>query len=160
MSKIPDAAAHPQGYVQASPPTTSGGESHATSPDRPMLHTIRQRRFVPEAYDGEPANAPHAAIITVDLGGERMRCVVRKVVDEDTAILEITGVPMSRNHSHKQGEFVGARRQRGMHGGDEWKAVNERIVNEIEQRRLAEERQARLEAKNQAATSVKRRGRK
>lgn len=132
--------------------------STTITPDRPPLGHIQQRRFVPTAHDGEVAEAPHAAIVTVDLGGERMRCVVRKTIDEDTVILEITGVPMSRNHSHKQGDFVGARRQRGLHGGDEWKAVNERIVNEIEQRRLAEERQARLEAKTQAP--AKRRGRR
>ncbi|HXZ02289.1 MAG TPA: hypothetical protein VEI03_20005 [Stellaceae bacterium] len=153
MPKIPDAVSDPRGYAQ----------SQAQAPDRPPLHHIQQRRFVPAAHGGEPREAPHAAIVTVDLGGERMRCIVRKVLDEDTVILEITGVPMSRNHGHKQGDFVGARRQRGLHGGDEWKAVNERIINEIERRRLAEERQARLEAKSQAAAKrppARRRGEK
>ncbi|MGO8916221.1 MAG: hypothetical protein ACLQJR_09965 [Stellaceae bacterium] len=148
MAKTPDAVAQPLDYVR----------SQAQAADRPPLQHIRQQRFVPQAFAGEPPDAPHNAVITVDLGGERMRCIVRKAVDEDTVILEITGVPMARNHTHKQGDFVGARRQRGLHGGDEWKAVNERVVNEIEQRGLVEERQARLEAKSPAAKPVTRRG--
>jgi len=148
MVKAPDAVSSPLDYVR----------SQAQAVDRPPLQHIRPQRFVPQAFAGEAADAPHNAVITVDLGGERMRCVVRKTVDDDTVILEITGAPMSRNHTHKQGDFVGARRQRAMHGGDEWTAVNERIVNEIERRRLADERQARLEAKSQPAKPAKRPG--
>lgn len=148
MAKLPDAAAGPPDY----------GRLQAQAADRPALQHLKTRRFVPQAFAGEATEAPPDAVITVDLGGERMRCVVRKAVDDDTVILEITGVPMSRNHAHKQGDFVGARRQRGLHGGDEWRAVNERIVNEIEQRRLAAERQGRLEAKSQGAKPAKHRG--
>jgi hypothetical protein len=148
MAKLPDAASGPLDYVRS--------QAHAV--DRPPLQHLKTRRFMPQAFAGEAVEAPPDAVITVDLGGERMRCVVRKAVDDDTVILEITGVPMSRNHAHKQGDFVGARRQRGIHGGDDWSAVNERIVNEIEQRRLAAERQGRLEAKNQAAKPAKHRG--
>lgn len=135
MAKTPDAVADPRGYVQ----------SQATSPDRPSLHLIQQRRFTPVEWDGDLKDAPPGGAITVDLGGEVMRCPVRRVIDADTALLELTGVPMSRNHSFKQGDFVGARRQHAMSGRDEWKAVDPRIVSEIETRKLAEARQARLD---------------
>lgn len=126
-------------------PTPAAPGSHgAGAPDRPALHLLQQRRFVPVEWDGELKDAPARGVVTVDLGGEVIRCPVRRVVDEDTVLLELTGVPMSRNHAFKQGDFVGARRRRGLNGRDEWKAVDPRIVSEIETRKLAEERQARL----------------
>lgn len=145
MAKTPDAVSDPRGYAQ----------SQAGTPDRPPLHLIPQRRFVPVEWEGDLKEAPPGSVITVDLGGEVIRCPVRRVLDEDTVLLELTGVPMSRNHNFKQGDFVGARRQRALSGRDEWKAVDPRIVNEIETRRLGEERRARAEAQ---PPSPKRRG--
>jgi hypothetical protein len=142
MPKMDDAVPHPRGQV----PARSAPASHSTgAPDRPGLHLIQQRRFVPVEWDGDLKDAPARGVVTVDLGGEVMRCTVRRVVDQDTVLLELTGVPMSRNHGFKQGDFVGARRRRALNGRDDWKAVDPRIVSEVETRKLAEERQARLE---------------
>jgi hypothetical protein len=124
--------------------------------DRLPLQLVPQRRFAPIEWAGDVKEAPPGGAITVDLGGEVMRCPVRRVIDEDAVLLELTGVPMSRNHPFKPGEFLGARRHRGIGGRDEWKAVDPRIVSEIETRKLAEERRARSEAK--PAAPAKRRG--
>jgi hypothetical protein len=104
--------------------------------DRPNLDTIAQRRFVPSEHQGAGEGTPHGSVLTVDLGGERMRATVRKVLDPDTVIVEITGVPFTRNHGYKQGDMVGCRRESGLLG-EVWRAVNDRAGKDAARRQPA-----------------------
>lgn len=148
MSKIPDAVGDPRGYVV----------SQAGVPDRPPLHVIGQRRFVPDAHDGDTASAPAAAMLAVDLGGERVRAVVRLVVDPDLAVIEVTGIPFTRNHAFRQGDFVPVARRKAMLG-EVWEATGRSAVDRKEFDRLVEARRQRLEHEK-PATAKRRRGEK
>ena len=140
MAKTPDAVTDPRGYVAA----------QRQSLDRPPLHLIEQRRFAPVEHEGEAETASHASILTVDLGGERMRCLTRLVVDEDTAVVEITGVCMSKNHPFRRGDFVAAKRERDMGGREEWRATSRNAVDDTQYAALAEKRRQRLEVQKPA----------
>jgi len=140
MAKTPDAASDPCGYVR----------SQQQAVDRAPLHLIQQRLFVPVEHGGDLEEAPHASILTVDLGSERMRCLTRLVVDDNTVVVEITGVCMSKNHSFRQGDFVAAKRHRHMGGSDEWQATSRNAVDEAQYAALAEKRRQRLEAQKPA----------
>jgi hypothetical protein len=136
MAKTPDAAAIPPGHARA----------------------LQQRRFMPLEHDGGMEDAPHAAKLTVDLGGEAMRCLVRLVVDEDTVVVEVTGVCMSKNHAFRQGDFAAAKRCRHMGGHDQWAVASRNAVDEAQYAALAEKRRQRLEAEQQRpAKSMRRR---
>lgn len=148
MAKTPDAVTSPQGYVAR----------QRQGVDRPPLHVVQPWRFVPAEHEGNMDDAPPAAKLTVDLGGESMRCLVRLVVDEDTAVVEITGVCMSKNHPFRLGDFVAVKRGRHMGGHDEWRATSRNAVDEAQYAALAERRRLRLEAEQQArARSTRRR---
>lgn len=91
--------------------------------DRPNLHAIQQKKFVPEAFEGQFESFPDTpprSIITVDLGGERLRVLVRKVTDDDHVKVEVVSMPFSKNHSIKHGDVVAAIRVKGLNGRDEW----------------------------------------
>ena len=150
MAKTPDAVANPQGYVQA----------QRQGVDRPLLHVIPKPRFVPVEHEGDGSDAVPASKLTVDLGGEAMRCLVRLVVDDDTVVVEITGVCMAKNHGFRQGDFVAARRGRHMGGHDEWKATSRNAIDEAQYAALAEKRRLRLDAQEpaQAKKTARRRG--
>ena len=136
MAKTSDAAANARGYAQA----------QRQSIDRPALQAIVQRRFVPAEHDGDITDAPHAAKLTVDLGGEAMRCLVRLVIDEDTVIVEITGICMAKSHAFKQGDFVAANRRRDLSGRDRWVATARSAADAAQHAALAEKRRLRLDA--------------
>ena len=146
MAKTPDAVANPAGYVQ----------SQRQGADQPPLHHIQPQHFVPIEYEGSMEDAPHNARLTVDLGGEKMRTLVRHVEDENSVVVEIIGVCMSRNHPFKQGDFVRAERWRHMSGRDEWRAGREAVVP-AQLEMLQEKRRARLEAEEAQARGKKRR---
>lgn len=150
MAKIADAASNPAGYVRSQ---SQGG-------DRAPPHLIRKRRFVPVEHEGEMEDAPPAAKLTVDLGGEAMRCLVRLVVDEDTVVVEVTGIAMSKNHAFRRGDFAAAKRGRHMGGHDEWTATSRNAIDEAQYAALAEQRRQRLEAQEQvqAKKTGRRRG--
>lgn len=145
MSKVPDAAGDPRAYVA----------SQAGIPDRPPLHLIQKRRFVPEAHDGDAAAAPAAAMLAVDLGGERLRAVVRRVVDPDLVVVEVTSIPFTRNHAFRQGDFVPVARNKAMLG-EVWEATARSAINPKEIDRLVEERKKRLESAKPAAPKRRR----
>lgn len=63
--------------------------------------------------------------LIVELPGERMRCVVDKVIDRDRVIVEIASVPMAKSHTYRKGDMTGARRRRE-HGLDRWEAIDDR----------------------------------
>lgn len=136
MAKTPETAANARGPAQA----------QRQSIDRPARQAIVQRRFVPAGHDGDMADAPHAAKLTVDLGGEAMRCLVRLVIDEDTVVVEITGVCMAKSHALKQGDFVAASRRRDLSGRDQWVAAARSAADAAQYAALAEKRRLRLEA--------------
>lgn len=146
MAKTPDAVADPRGYQQ------SQGAGGATSDAglRTHLRVHGARRFVPEEHEGEPGDAPVASWLTVDLGGEAMRCLTRLVVDDDTVVIEVTGVCFTKNHPFRQHDFVAVKRARHMSGRDEWRATSRNAVDEAQYAMLFEKRRQRLMALAQA----------
>lgn len=63
--------------------------------------------------------------LTVTFPGEVMRCRVDRVVDQDRAIVEIVGTPMSKSHQYRMGDKPGVRR-RTAYGKDIWEALDDR----------------------------------
>jgi hypothetical protein len=59
-----------------------------------------------------PAAGSH---LIVALPGESLRCTVRRVVDPDTAIVELPQ-PLTRNHTYRRGDIVACERTSGMLG--------------------------------------------
>jgi hypothetical protein len=149
MAKTSDTLANPTGDVRL----------QRGAPDRTPLNLAGKARFVPVQHEGSMEDAPHAAKLTVDLGGEAMRCLVRLVVDENTVVVEITGVCMSKNHPFRQGDFVAANRARHMGGHDTWNATSRNAVDEAQYATLAEKRRQRLEVEQQAQAKATRRRR-
>jgi hypothetical protein len=154
MAKAADAQFDAQDYVRQQ---TGAGRADAALATH--LRARLRTRFVPVEHDGSMEDAPHQAKLTVDLGGEQMRCLVRLVIDEDTVVVEITGVCMSKNHSFRQGDFVAAKRGRHMGGHDEWQATSRNAVDEAQYQALGEKRRLRLEAEQQPQTKTTRRRR-
>ncbi len=64
--------------------------------------------------------------LNIQLPQELIRSVVQRVIDDDTVIVALTvNTPIAKTHSYKRGDFVPAKRQRGMLG-EVWAAVDER----------------------------------
>ena len=59
------------------------------------------------------------------LPGETMRCQVERVIDVDSVIVEISGMPMSKSHFFRKGDKSGVRR-RVENGRDVWEAMDDR----------------------------------
>jgi hypothetical protein len=154
MSKIPDAVADPRGYMQ------SQGLPGAMADGGLRAHMLAhpKGRHVPIEHEGDHRDAPPGALLSVDLGGERMRAVVRLVVDPDLVVIEVTGTPFTRNHAFRQGDFVPVARRQAMLG-EAWEATVRSAVDQKEIDRLAEERRKRLEREKTAAPK-RRRGEK
>lgn len=85
-----------------------------TARTRPVLPPI-PRGFMP-AVGGD---------LTVQFPGERMRCQVERIIDDDRVIIAITSVPMSKTHQYRMGDKTGARR-RTEYGRDVWEALDDR----------------------------------
>jgi hypothetical protein len=147
MSKVPDAVGDPWGYVM----------SQSGAIDRPPRPLVARKRFVPEEYDGDAPSAPASAMLSVDLGGERMRVVVRMVVDPDLVVIEVTGIPFTRNHTFRQGDFVPVARKPALLG-EVWEAAARSAVDQTELARLAEERRKRLDSEKPPLATRRRRG--
>ena len=65
------------------------------------------------------------ADLTVVLPGETLRAKVRRVVNPDTVVVELTSAPMTRSHTYRKGDIVACQRDRGL-GGEIWVAVEQR----------------------------------
>jgi hypothetical protein len=63
--------------------------------------------------------------LVVHLPGEIMRCRVERVVDANSVIVEIDGVPLAKSHHFRKGDKTGARRRR-QDGMDVWEALEDR----------------------------------
>lgn len=48
--------------------------------------------------------------LTIDLPGERTRALVKRVVDTDTVIVELTSQPMSKTHQYRVRDLIPVRR--------------------------------------------------
>jgi hypothetical protein len=127
-----------------------------STPDRPLI--IPSSKFLPVEHDGDIEGAPRESLLTVDLGGERIRCLVRRVIDEDTVMVEVASITFTRGlHPYKQGDFVGAKRTRHMGGRDEWVAVKESAIAEAERAKLLQEKRDR-DAEKAAQPTPRKRG--
>lgn len=66
------------------------------------------------------------ADLTVDLPGERLRASVRRIVDEDTVIVELTSGPMAKTHTYRKGDLIAVRRTAAPFNQEMWTVVEER----------------------------------
>ena len=118
MAKTPDAVSNPQAYAQS---RGIGGAS-ADAGVRTHLLNHQRRKHIPEEWDGPAEETPPAARLTVDLGGERIRAVVRMVVTADKVLVELDRLPFGRSHGFKEGDFVDCARMRDGFG-EKWLAA-------------------------------------
>ncbi len=63
------------------------------------------------------------SLLTIELPGERTRATVRKVVNPATVIVELTSIPMIKDHNYQQGNFVECNLHNGMFGSV-WKGAH------------------------------------
>lgn len=61
--------------------------------------------------------------LIIDLPGEKLPATVKRVVNKDTAIVELTNQPLAKSHTYKFRELVPVRRTPGMLG-ETWQAVS------------------------------------
>lgn len=73
-------------------------------------------------------------LLVVHLPGEITRATVRRVVNDNTVLAELTGMPMAKSHNYRLGDLVAARRVRGTFGGEHWQSVETRAVPIIEEK--------------------------
>jgi hypothetical protein len=94
----------------------------------------RRTKFVPVAGTNDKP-----AYLVVHFPGESMRCVVKRVLDDDTALVQIISPPVSRVHTFRFEEIVGVRR-RVRPVGEIWEAQYERdFFREADKKRAAAE---------------------
>jgi hypothetical protein len=80
-----------------------------------MALAVESARFVPA----------EGSYLTVRLPGEVLRCLVERVVDPNTVIIEIDAMPMAKTHMFRRGDKAGARRT-VENGRDVWEAQSDR----------------------------------
>jgi hypothetical protein len=54
--------------------------------------------------------------LTIELPGERIRAVVKEVINSTRVVVELTALPMVAAHNYKQGNFVECEQEMGMFG--------------------------------------------
>jgi hypothetical protein len=157
MPKTPDAVATPQAYQQ------HHGAPGASADGGVWTHLLNHapRKHVPTEWEGDAGNCPQQQRLTVDLGGERVRVVVRRVVTLDKVLVELDKLPASRNHAFKHGDFVACERK-ATPFGEVWEAArypaDAGTIAELERERA--ERLAAEEAAKRGAAPAKRRERR
>lgn len=57
--------------------------------------------------------------LTIALPGELLRAIVKKVVTEDAAIVEIVSEPLAKSHHYRCGQIIAVRRLKNIFG-EEW----------------------------------------
>ena len=65
--------------------------------------------------------------LIVMLPGEATRAVVNRVVNDDTVLVEMVAIPVSRQHMHRRGDIIAATRVQGPLG-ETWEAMDERLM--------------------------------
>lgn len=66
--------------------------------------------------------------LVVQLPGERLRALIRRVVTDDAVIVEITSVPLAKSHTYKRGDIVACRRD-STDFGDVWESVPDQRIS-------------------------------
>lgn len=66
-------------------------------------------------------------MLTIDLPGERTRCSVQKIHDDNHVVVSMDSYPLSRSHSFKQGDQIIVCRERG-YVTDTWRPVDQRLL--------------------------------
>lgn len=63
--------------------------------------------------------------LTIDLPGEKLRALVRKVLNKNKIVLELTSVPLAKSHAYKKGDLIACKRVQGMFG-EVWEVIESR----------------------------------
>lgn len=63
--------------------------------------------------------------ITVDLPGEKLRALIKKILSETEIVLQLTSTPLAKSHTYKKDDFVACKRVAGMFG-EIWEAIESR----------------------------------
>lgn len=95
--------------------------------------------------------------IVVQLPGEKLRAMIKRVVTEDAIIVELTSVPLAKSHTYQRGDYIACRRQKTSLG-EEWEAVREQRIS-IEEVAEKEEKAAKV-AMPKKKKSKKKKGKK
>lgn len=85
--------------------------------------------------------------LTIDLPGEKLRAVVRKILTPNKVVIELTGCPLAKSHQYKKDDFVACKRTQGIFG-ETWEA--------IESKPNLEDFVEKIDAKHTRRTNVKR----
>lgn len=60
--------------------------------------------------------------LTIDLPGEKLRALVKKVINNNKIILQLTNQPLAKSHTYRKDDFVACIRKEGMFG-EMWEVV-------------------------------------
>lgn len=66
--------------------------------------------------------------IIVQLPNERLRAIIRRVVNDDAIIVEVVSIPLARTHNYQRGDYVACRRI-DTSLGEIWEAVAEQRIS-------------------------------
>lgn len=76
----------------------------------------------PKSYAFIPALE---TFLTIDLPGEKLRALVKKVLDKNKIILQLTSVPLAKSHNYQKDDFVACKRVQGIFG-EMWEVIESR----------------------------------
>lgn len=60
--------------------------------------------------------------LIIELPGEKLRALVRRVLNKNKIVLQLTNVPLAKSHTYKKDDFVACKRVQGMFG-ESWEAI-------------------------------------
>lgn len=63
--------------------------------------------------------------LLIDLPGEKLRAFVKKILNPNKVILQLTSVPLAKSHTYKMNDFVACARKKGIFG-ESWEAIESR----------------------------------
>lgn len=61
-------------------------------------------------------------LLTIQLPGEKIRATVKRIIDNDAILVELTYMPMAKSHQFKIGDVVACRRVQNVLWGESWVA--------------------------------------
>lgn len=96
--------------------------------------------------------------LIVQLPGERLRAIIKRVVNDNAVIVELTSMPLKGMHNYKRGDFLACRRKETALG-EIWEAVADNKIS-IEQIVEQEEKAAKVDKPKKKKAKKKKAGKK
>lgn len=92
--------------------------------------------------------------LIINLPGERLRAIIRRVVTNDAVIVEVTSIPLAKSHQYKRGDYVACRRDDTEYG-ESWRAVEEQRISVDELAQKEKQAQTIVKIKNKPVKKKK-----